>query len=280
MVAEGLHERNANSAAARRHCNREYNRAAGHARIEENRIVMSPSSEVSVDMRDGVAWITFNVPQKANALTASMLRKIETTLAASAADDAVNAVVITGAGARAFSAGADLTPVAGDPHAHAAERRSQLAAALFALLDFGKPSIAAVNGAACGAGMMLAVLCDAVVASRQARFSLPEINKGMPTLPGITIMSRRFGSAIAADLVLSGRFVDAEEALARGLVRQLVATDELSASAQALARSLSQHDASAYAHNKRWLNRALRDELATAIDASAGLHQPRVGADA
>jgi enoyl-CoA hydratase/carnithine racemase len=236
--------------------------------------VNSSPPEVTIEIREGIAWITFSVPQKANALTSAMLQRVEQTLAEGAANNAVRAVVITGAGARAFSAGADLTSVPGDQQAHAAQRRNQLAATLFALLEFGKPSIAAVNGAACGAGMMLALLCDATVAAQQARFSLPEINKGMPTFPGITILSRRFGSAIAADLVLSGRFVDADEALRRGLVRQVVAADELLGSAQTLALTLSQHDAAAYAHNKRWLNRPLRDELAAAIKASADLHRP------
>lgn len=234
----------------------------------------SPPPEVTIEIREGIAWITFNVPQKANALTSAMLQQVEQTLAAGAADPTVRAVVITGAGARVFSAGADLTPMPGDQQAHAAQRRNQLAATLVALLDFGKPTIAAVNGAACGAGMMLALVCDATVAAQQARFSLPEINKGMPTFPGITILSDRFGSAIAADLVLSGRFMDADEALRRGLARQVVAADELSGSAQTLALTLSRLDAAAYAHNKRWLNRLLRDELAAAIKASADLHRP------
>jgi len=71
--------------------------------------VNSPSPEVTIESREGIAWITFNVPQKANALTAAMLQKVEQTLAEGATNNAVRAVVITGAGARAFSAGADLT---------------------------------------------------------------------------------------------------------------------------------------------------------------------------
>ena len=120
--------------------------------------------------------------------------------------------------------------------------------------------------------MMLAVLCDAVIASPGGRFSLPEINKGMPTLPGVTIIRQRFDTALAADLVLSGRFMAAEEALRRGVIRQIVDADQLIDSAQKLALTLAQHNAAAYAHDKRWLNRPLRDELTAAIEALAALH--------
>ena len=223
-------------------------------------------------MRDGVGWITFNRPQKANALTIPMLQGLEKLLGDYAADDSVRAVVLTAAGTRTFSAGADLTPAAEDPEAHRAQRRAQFAAAVFALLDFSKPAVAAVNGAACGAGMMLAVLCDAVIAAKAARFSLPEINQGMPTLPGITIVSQRFDDALAADLVFSGRFMESGEALRRGLVNQVVASDELPVSAQKLALTLGRKNAQAYAHDKQWLNRTLRDRLAAAVKASAELH--------
>ncbi len=223
-------------------------------------------------IRDGVAWITINRPQKANALTISMLQELEKLLGDYAADDSVRAVVLTAAGTRTFSAGADLTPAAEDPDAHRVQRRAQFAAAVFALLDFSKPAVAAVNGAACGAGMMLAMLCDAVIATPAARFSLPEINHGLPTLPGITIVSGRFDDALAADLVFSGRFMESGEALRRGLVNQVVASDELHASAQTLALTLGRKNAQAYAHDKQWLNRTLRDRLAAAIKASAELH--------
>jgi len=231
-----------------------------------------PAPDLIADVRDGIAWITFNRPQKANALTIPMLRGLEKLLGDYAADDAVRAVVLTATGTRTFSAGADLTPAAGDPDAHRAQRRAQFAAALFALLDFSKPAVAAVNGAACGAGMMLAMLCDAVIATPAARFSLPEINHGLPTLPGITIVSGRFDDALAADLVFSGRFMESGEALRRGLVRQVVTSDELPASAQTLALTLGRKNAQAYAHDKQWLNRTLRERLAAAVKASAELH--------
>lgn len=232
--------------------------------------VLPHLAELAFENRGGVAWITLNRPQKANALTTEMLLALERALKDCAADTAVRALVLTGAGTRTFSAGADLTPVA---ESRKAQRRARFAAALLALLDFGKPAVAAVNGAACGAGMMLAVLCDAIVAARSARFALPEINKGLPTLPGVAILSQRFGGALAADLVLSGRFMEADEALARGLARHLVGHEELMERAQVIALTLGRQDARAYAHDKRWLNRTLRRKLTEAMRESARLHR-------
>ncbi|MBI3044661.1 MAG: enoyl-CoA hydratase/isomerase family protein [Betaproteobacteria bacterium] len=225
--------------------------------------------ELALETRDGIAWITFNRPQKANALTAEMMHGLERALAACEADAAARALVLSGAGTRVFSAGADLTVAPED----ARSRRARFAAALLALLDFSKPSVAAVNGAACGAGMMLALACDAMVIAESARFSLPEITKGQPTLPGITIVSQRFGSAVAADLSLSGRFVGAEEAFRRGFAPLPVASGELADRARELALALGRHDASVYAQDKRWLNRALRKELVSAIKASTRLRR-------
>ncbi len=231
------------------------------------------SSDLLLEVRAGVAWITFNRPHKANALTPAMLQGVEQALTEYATNDGVRAVVLTGAGPRSFSAGADMTPAPENTEIHRAQRRAQFAATLLALADFEKPSVAAVNGAACGAGMMLALLCDVTIGAKAARFSLPEINRGMPTLPGIAIVGHRFGAALAADLVLSGRFIEADEAARRGLVAELTAGDELAGRAQNQALALSGNNPQAYAQNKRWLNRTLRKELAEAGAASAKFHE-------
>jgi enoyl-CoA hydratase/carnithine racemase len=198
---------------------------------------------------------------------------VQDALAAYTTNDAVRAIVLTGAGDRAFSAGADLSRAPENPEAAMAERRKRFAETLFALLDFPKPAIAAVNGAACGAGMMLALLCDTIVAADSAKFSLPEINAGLTTLPGSTIVSRRFGAALASDLVLSGRFMPADEALRHGVVRKVVPQGELEAEAQRTALARGKYDARAYAADKRWLNRELRVELAAALEAAAEYHR-------
>jgi len=129
-----------------------------------------------------------------------------------------------------------------------------------------------VNGSACGAGMMIPLLCDAVVAADSARFSLPEINKGLPALPGVAIVKDRFGSALAADLVLSGRWMPAQEAHTRGVVREVVTAANLQAAAQQIAVTLGAFDTAAYAADKALLNRTIKADLAASIANSAEFH--------
>ena len=222
--------------------------------------------------QDGVMWLKFNRPNKANALSLPVLAEFNRALKEAASRDDVRAVVITGAGERNFSAGADLSSPPGDAAAHQAKRRTEFSAALTALVDFRKPIVAAVNGSACGAGMMIPLLCDAVIAADSARFSLPEINKGLPALPGVAIVKDRFGSALAADLVLSGRWMPAAEAHTRGVVREVVTAANLQAAAQQAALALGAFDAAAYAADKALLNRTLKADLAASIATSAEFH--------
>ncbi len=233
---------------------------------------MNAEAELLVTHQNSVMWLTFNRPQKANALSLPVLTEFNKALADASQRGDVRAVVITGTGERTFSAGADLSNPPGDAGAHQAKRRVEFSAALMALTSFGKPIVAAVNGAACGAGMMIPLLCDVIVAADTARFSLPEINKGLPALPGVAIVTDRFGSALAADLVLSGRWMPAAEAHARGVAREVVPLALLPAAAQKHAEALGAFDVSSYAANKSLLNRALKDSLAAAIQSSAQFH--------
>jgi enoyl-CoA hydratase/carnithine racemase len=229
-------------------------------------------AELLVTEQQGVVWLAFNRPHKANALSLPLLTAFNAALRDAAARGDARAVVVTGAGERNFSAGADLSRPAENADAYLAQRRAEFAAALTALVDFRKPVVAAVNGAACGAGMMIPLLCDAVVAADSARFSLPEINKGLPALPGVAIIKDRFGSALAADLALSGRWMPAAEAHTRGVVRAVVPCARLHAAAQEIALALSAFDAQAYAADKELANRTLKSALAASITTSAAFH--------
>ena len=233
---------------------------------------MAEQTDLLVTHQDGIMWLSFNRPQKANALSLPLLAAFNQALQEAATRDDVRAVVITGTGERNFSAGADLSRPAQNAEAYLTQRRAEFAAALVALVDFRKPVVAAVNGAACGAGMMIPLLCDAVVAADSARFSLPEINKGLPALPGVAIVKDRYGSALASDLVLSGRWMPAAEAHTRGIVREVVTADNLPAAAQQVAVALGKFDAHAFAADKELLNRTLKANLAAAIATSAQFH--------
>ncbi|HEX3171687.1 MAG TPA: enoyl-CoA hydratase-related protein, partial [Burkholderiales bacterium] len=113
---------------------------------------------------------------------------------------------------------------------------------------------------------------DAVVAADSARFSLPEINKSLPALPGVAIVKDRFGSALAADLVLSGRWMPAQEAHTRGVVREVVTAANLQAAAQQIAVTLGAFDTAAYSADKALLNRTIKADLAASIANSAEFH--------
>lgn len=227
---------------------------------------MSADDNLLVERREGYLWLTLNRPDKANALAVGMTEGAAAALAQAANDDSVRAVILTGAGHRAFSAGADVReqPADGDMVAHRKRRSAGLAAFLTAITDTPKPVIAVLNGIASGGGAMLALLSDARVAVDTAALALPEINLGMATYTGIAIAMEVGGHALATDLVQTGRRMPAAEALTRGLVNAVVTRDALEATALRIAGELADKDAKAFASNKLWLNRRVKAALAEA----------------
>lgn len=231
------------------------------------------------ELRGRVLWLAFDRPRAANAVDGTLAQAFSAALVQAASDPAVAAVVISGGGDRVFSAGIDVkNPDQLDHEALSAYRRNAVSACLAAIVDFEKPLVAAVNGPAIGLGCMLALLTDQVLAAEKAAFSLPEIEIGIPTFLGISILARAAGNALARDLVLSGRRMAAAEAMQRGLVSAVVAPEELIAAAQAAAEALAAKPATTFALNKRWLTRGLREELAAANEQSKAV-QPLLAAE-
>jgi enoyl-CoA hydratase/carnithine racemase len=227
---------------------------------------MSPQDHLEIERHDTCIVIRLNRPDKANALSVGLMEDATRALGAAAADAAVRSIVLTGAGERVFSAGADVReqPADGDVAAHRRRRSGALAALTDALIDNPKPVIAALNGVASGGGAMLAFLADARIAAENAALSLPEIDLGMSTFTGAAIAEVIGGLALAVDLVQTGRRMPAREALARGLVSAVVPRADLESRALELAGMLGKKDPGAFAANKRWLNRNLRAALAGA----------------
>ena len=191
--------------------------------------------------RDGaVAVITVNRPQVLNALNSSTIDELRRAVLELKHDAAVRCVIVTGAGEKAFVAGADINelavqePVQGKEHAHRGQH-------VFDLIEnMGKPVIAAINGYALGGGCELALACTLRVAADTARLGQPEVNLGIiPGYGGTQRLSRLVGKGVALDLLLSGRHITAEEALQIGLVNRVVAAAELMAAAKALAAELA-----------------------------------------
>ena len=197
---------------------------------------------VDLSVEGAVATIVLNRPEKLNALTVEMRESLCEMFVRLRFDDAVRALVVTGAG-RAFCSGADVGRMAGQGEdLRAGRERMQRGAHTFirALHAIEKPVIAAVRGPAVGIGWSLALACDLVVAAKSARFSQIFRRIGLaPDGGAIWFLTRRIGMAKAKELVFSARFVEADEALALGLVNQVVEDDELEAKAAALAADLA-----------------------------------------
>jgi len=190
---------------------------------------------IRYDISGGIARITLARPP-VNALDLAMVRGVIAALNRAAADDAVRAAVIASAVAKRFCAGLDIVTLAGRSPNEIRTLVHELYVGLFdAQCQLGKPTIAAVNGAARGGGMTLAVSCDIVLAGESATFGYPEIDLGV--LPAIHFvhLPRIIGRHRAFELLFTGRPFDAKQAAALGLVNRVVADAELEAEAIKLA---------------------------------------------
>jgi enoyl-CoA hydratase/carnithine racemase len=227
---------------------------------------MMHEEQLLIEQRETTLSITLNRPDKANALAVGMTERAAAAVRAAATNDAIRAIVLTGAGERAFCAGVDVReqPADGDAAAHRKRRSAALTALIDAVVDTPKPVVCALNGIASGGGAMLALLTDFRVAVDRAAIALPEIDLGISTFIGAEIAMEIGGLALATDLVQTGRRMPAAEALARGLFNRVVSRDELQAVAAQAAAELAGKDAKAYAANKAWLNRRVKRALAEA----------------
>jgi enoyl-CoA hydratase len=220
------------------------------------------------ETRDGVCLIAFDRPASANAVSIAMHAGLVAMLAAAANDANIGGVVLATRHPRIFSAGADLKELADLPRAQlSAMRRDALVTTLDAMLDFSKPLVCAVQGKAIGAGWMLALVADEIVAGPSAAFSLPEIRHGMPTPIGVSLLESRVGRGRVHAFVQTARVLEAQDALLSGLLDHLVGESAVLNAANERIRALASFPAAAYAVNKRFINRTLRSELARAAQA-------------
>ena len=221
-----------------------------------------PADEVLYEVADHVATISFNRPERRNAVTFDTGEQLRDALARASADVDVRAVVLTGVGT-AFCAGDDVEAAWGDPRMEAITKelgslRPPLTPEIEMFQGCTKPLIAAVNGAAVGIGMDFAVLCDIRIASSKAKFGQLFVKMGlMADTTGYWRLPQIVGPGKAAELLFTGDVIDAAEALRIGLVTQVVEPDDLLPAAYAIAGRIAANPPLAVAHLKEGLRRGL-----------------------
>jgi enoyl-CoA hydratase len=191
------------------------------------------------ELRDGIAFVTINRPDKLNALNDAVIADLDRAVARIESDDAVRGVILTGAGPKAFVAGADIGELS-TQNQISGKARAMRGQAVFRRLErCGKPVVAAVNGFALGGGCELAMACHLRVASESAKFGQPEVKLGIgPGYGGTIRLPRLVGKGRALDLLLTARMAGAAEALEMGLVNRVVPADKLLAEAESLLRAI------------------------------------------
>src|SRR5437764_1673312 len=237
-------------------------------------------SEIVLDVSDGVATVTLNRPERLNAYTPTMARELHEAFAVCDADDAVRAIVVTGAG-RGFCAGADLAR-GGAAFDRAAETEYERAAPAdepwrkprraVAAWDVRKPIIAAINGAAVGVGATLPMQWDIRIAAESARIGFVFVRRGVvPEALSTWTLPRLVGMSRAAELLLTGRMLSAREALEWGLVSRVVPDAELVSAARALGAEIARETAPVSVAITKWMlwHMAAEVDLARADDLDA-----------
>jgi enoyl-CoA hydratase len=201
---------------------------------------MASYETILLERRGGVALLTINRPEKRNALNIQTRREGAAALDELREDDAVRVVVVTGAGDKAFIAGADIGEFEG--RTANTQRDVMLGRSLFTAVDtFTKPLIAMVNGYCLGGGCELAMACDIRVASDKASFGQPEINLGIiPGGGGTQRLTRLVGEGKAMELILTGDIIDAQTAHSIGLVQMVVPASDLEARTMELAGRIAE----------------------------------------
>jgi enoyl-CoA hydratase len=220
-----------------------------------------------------IATITISREKVRNALSQATIAEIEAALQAVESDSSLRVAIVTGAGDRAFVAGADITELRATPSANAARQVAERGHRVgLTIAEMSKVVIAAVNGFALGGGCELAMACDIRIAADTAKFGQPEINLGIiPGWGGTQRLTRLVGPGRAKLLNMTGDVIDAAEALRIGLVERVVPAAELMPAAEALARQIASKAPLAIAAIKQAVNRGMDMALADGCMYEAAL---------
>lgn len=228
-----------------------------------------PTLDLAV--RDRIAIITLNNPAALNAWTQDMQDDMAAKLDELDRSPGVDGIVLTGEGDRAFCAGQDLKEVASFTENHVEEWLDRFRRVYDAVLSNSKPVIAALNGVTAGSGYQLALLCDLRIAHAGVRIGQPEVRSGIPSITGMYLTWQSVGHSKTAEMMLTGRLLEAQEAADLGMIAEIVPQGEVLTRSVALARELAALPKHAFSLTKQRIRATLmpglEDAFAAALDA-------------
>jgi enoyl-CoA hydratase len=236
---------------------------------------MSPSislETVLYQKKGAIAYVTMNRPKVLNALSKRAITDLKAAFEEARDDSAIRGVIFTGAGDKAFIAGADINEVAADTPVEAQEKTKRGQAVMDLIENLGKPVIAAVNGFALGGGCESALACTIRLASENARFGLPEVKLGiMPGYGGTQRLPRLVGKGVALHLILTGEMISAQEAHRIGLVNEVVPNAELIGRAEAILNQIGANAPLSVKFALQAVNNGLETSLSEGLFLEASL---------
>lgn len=225
---------------------------------------------IHFETAQGIARITFNRPEALNALNRALIAEFSDALNAVAADEAVRVLILTGAGEKSFVSGADINELAVLNPLEAKQFSRAGHNALFHLQQLAIPVIAAVNGFALGGGCEIALACDFIYASENAKFGLPEITLGIiPGFGGTQRLPRIIGRNLAKELIFTGRMISAMEAGQIGIVNKVCPPENLMAEVTQTATLIASRGKVSLQAAKQTINRGLDVDLASGCEIEA-----------
>ncbi|MCG5213634.1 enoyl-CoA hydratase/isomerase family protein [Streptosporangium sp. KLBMP 9127] len=222
---------------------------------------------------DGVAVLTLNRPESLNAWDMAMQDKVRRRFAEFGADERTRAVVITGAGDRAFCAGQDLAETAEFGPENVDTWLDNFRSLYRAILEIDKPVVAALNGVAAGSGYQLSMLCDVRVAHPGVRMGQTEVSSGIPSVTGMYLTMRALGTSRTLELMLSGRLMDIDELRQVGLVHHVVAEGDVLDTAVKVGAQLGEQPSVAVALTKQRYRDLITPGLWEAFEAARAIDQ-------
>jgi enoyl-CoA hydratase/carnithine racemase len=234
---------------------------------------MALTDSILRERRGRVAIVTLNKPQILNAWDRPMRIKLVEALDASERDDEIGAIILTGAGDRAFGAGQDLREAKSFDEDRAEEWLREWEYLYDVLRSLSKPSLVALNGLAAGSAFQVALLADFRVGHPDVRMGQPEINSGIASITGAWIMRDRLGIARTTDLALTGRMMDAEECRSIGLINRIVPAEKVLDETLSLANELAAKSPLAMRADKEWLREMTETGFRESIEAGIRFHR-------